>query len=170
MPPAWGPVPDAPGGIDRVAFAFREPLRAVPDIPRATSAKRIRTVGGYDPLAPGAYLEVIGLESADPRWIAQAADSLVEVTHRVRALGTMAVTLCQVAGARFDGMTTIKGCRAVDAAAGQLIVREAGGLVAFTGFADPLGAPLDLEPHSALVAARTERGLAELARVPRMPS
>ena len=115
-------------------------------------------------------LEVIGIESADPRWIAQAAGSLVEVTHRVRALGTMAVTLCQVAGARFDGMTTIKGCRAVDAAAGQLIVREAGGLVAFTGFADPLGAPLDLEPHSALVAARTERGLAELAQVPRMPS
>jgi len=115
-------------------------------------------------------LELIGLESADPRWIAEAADTLVEVTHRVRALGTIAVTLCQVAAARFDGMTTLKGCRAVDAAAAQLIVREAGGLVAFTGFSDPLGAPLDLEPHSAVVAARTAQGLTELARVPRMPA
>lgn len=115
-------------------------------------------------------LEVIGLESADPRWVAQAADSLVEVAHRVRALGTIAVTLCQVAGARLDGMATIKGCRAVDAAAGQLIVREAGGLVSFPGFDDPLAAPLDLEPHSAVVAARTRRGLGELARIPRMPS
>jgi len=115
-------------------------------------------------------LEVVGLESADPRWIAEAAGALIEVTHRIRALGTIAVSLCQVAGARLDGMTTIKGCRAVDAAAGQLIVREAGGHVAFTGFQDPLGAPLDLEPHSPVVAARTPRGLAELARVPRMPS
>lgn len=60
-PPAWGPVPDAPGGIDRVAFAFGDPLRAGADIPRATSAKGIRTVGGYDPLAPASYLAVTGL-------------------------------------------------------------------------------------------------------------
>ena len=114
-------------------------------------------------------LEVVGLESADPRWMAQAMDSLVEVAYRVRAFGTIAVTLCQVAGARLDGMSTIKGCRAVDAAAAQLIVREAGGLVSFTGFDDPLSAPLDLEPHSPLVAARTARGLRELAGVPRWP-
>jgi hypothetical protein len=37
--PRWGQVPDTPGGVDRVAFAFREPLRALPDIPRATSAR-----------------------------------------------------------------------------------------------------------------------------------
>jgi myo-inositol-1(or 4)-monophosphatase len=114
-------------------------------------------------------IELLGIESADPRWIAQAAGVLEETTHRVRAMGTIAVTLCQVAAARFDAMATLKGCRAVDAAAGQLIVREAGGHVAFTRYRDPLGAPLDLEPHSALVAARTERGLAEASRVPQMP-
>ena len=66
---------------------------------------------------------------------------------------------------RFDGMFTFKGCRAVDAAAAQLIVREAGGHVAFPGFEYPLGAPLDLLPHSPVVAARSEEGLAELATV-----
>jgi myo-inositol-1(or 4)-monophosphatase len=71
-----------------------------------------------------------------------------------------------VAAGRFDGMATLKGCRAVDAAAAQLIVREAGGEVAFTAFADPLAAPLDLEPHSPVVAARTVAGLAQMRRVP----
>ena len=111
-------------------------------------------------------LEILGFESADPRWVRLSADALAEVASRVRAMGTIAVSLCQVAAARLDGMVTLRGCRAVDAAAAQLIVREAGGLVAFTAFADPLAAPLDLVPHSAVVAARTPESLRELARVP----
>ena len=110
-------------------------------------------------------LELVGIESADPRWIRDAIDPLVAAAHRLRALGTIASTLCQVAGARLDGMTTLRRCRAVDAAAGQLIVREAGGHVAFTAYDDPLGAPLDLEPHSPVVAARTAAGLRELAAI-----
>jgi myo-inositol-1(or 4)-monophosphatase len=126
------------------------------------------------PTAPGerrgadGKLELLGIESADPRWIREAIDELAERAYRLRALGTIASTLCQVAAARLDGMVTIKGCRAVDAAAGQLIVREAGGHVAFPRCSSPLGAPLDIAPHSPIVAARTPRGLDELARVPRM--
>ena len=52
----------------------------------------------------------------------------------------------------------------MDAAAAQLIVREAGGFVAFTGFEDPLGAPLDLLPHSPVVAARTPQAGLRRAR------
>ena len=63
-------------------------------------------------------------------------------------------------------MVSLRNCRAVDAAAAQLIAREAGAAVAFIAYDDPLAAPLDLEPHSPVVAARTEAGLAELARVP----
>jgi myo-inositol-1(or 4)-monophosphatase len=111
-------------------------------------------------------LELVGFESADPRWVLRSAEGLVQVAHRLRAIGTIAAALCQVAAGRFDGMLTLKGCRAVDAAAAQLIVREAGGLVAFTAFEDPLAAPLDLLPHSPVVAARSDAGLAELARVP----
>jgi myo-inositol-1(or 4)-monophosphatase len=78
----------------------------------------------------------------------------------------MASAICQVAGARFDGMVSLRNCRAVDAAAAQLIAREAGAHVAFITYEDPLAAPLDLEPHSPVVAARTPEGLAALARVP----
>jgi myo-inositol-1(or 4)-monophosphatase len=112
-------------------------------------------------------LEVLGLESADPRWVAEVADLLPAHAARVRALGSIAITLCQVAAARLDGMFTIKRTRAVDAAAGQLIVREAGGHVAFPGFDDALGAPLDVVAHSPVVAARTAATLADLSSLPR---
>ena len=108
-------------------------------------------------------LEVLGIESADPRWVVQSADALAETAHRLRAIGAIAVSLCQVAAARFDAMASLKRCRAVDAAAAQLIVREAGGQVAFIAYDDPLAAPLDLEPRSPVIAARTPDGLAAVA-------
>ena len=110
-------------------------------------------------------LEVLGIESADPRWVAASIDSLVESTHRLRALGTIASSLCQVAAARFDGMVSLRRCRGVDAAAGQLIVREAGGVVSFPECQDPLGAPLNAAPSSPVVAARTLQALHELERI-----
>ncbi len=111
-------------------------------------------------------LEVVGIESADPRWVAQSIDGLEAAAHRLRALGTIAVSLCQVADARFDGMLSLKRSRGVDAAAGQLIVREAGGHVSFPRCAEPLGAPLDAQPSSPVVAARTASALRELERIP----
>jgi myo-inositol-1(or 4)-monophosphatase len=119
--------------------------------------------------SPDGKLEVVGVESADPRWVAQSAEALAETAHRLRAIGAIAVSLCQVAAARFDAMATLKRSRAVDAAAAQLIVREAGGRVAFIAYEDPLAAPLDLEPRSPVIAARTDAGLAEVARVPAWP-
>jgi myo-inositol-1(or 4)-monophosphatase len=111
-------------------------------------------------------LELVGCESADPRWIGAAAAGLSEHVHRLRAIGAIAVSLCQVGAARFDGMVALRPCRAVDVAAAQLIVREGGGLVDFIGYTDPLAAPLDLEPHSPVVAARTAEALAQLATIP----
>src|SRR3954464_5602429 len=113
-------------------------------------------------------LELLGIESADPRWVRDAAEALAAASHRLRAMGTIAVTLCQVAAARLDGMVTLRRSRAVDAAAGQLIVREAGGHVAFTSCSHPLGAPLDVAPHSPVIAARTPESLDALRRIPLM--
>jgi myo-inositol-1(or 4)-monophosphatase len=110
-------------------------------------------------------LELVAIESADPRWVCDCAETLAEVAHRLRALGTIAVTLCEVAAARYDGMVTLRASRGVDAAAGQLIVREAGGFVSFPDCDEPLGAPLDASPSSRLVAARSLQALSELERV-----
>ncbi|HET9094194.1 MAG TPA: inositol monophosphatase family protein [Solirubrobacteraceae bacterium] len=115
--------------------------------------------------SPDGRIEVVGIESADPRWLAGAIDPLVERAYRLRALGAIAPSLCQVAAGRFDALISLRGCRAVDAAAAQLIVRETGGLVAFPRFEDRLAAPLDLEPHSPVVAARTRATLTELEAI-----
>jgi myo-inositol-1(or 4)-monophosphatase len=110
-------------------------------------------------------LELVAIESADPRWLARASDGLLEHVNRVRAMGSIAISMCQVAKTRVDGMATLWRCRAVDAAAAQLIVRESGGLVAFTAMDDPLAAPLDLVPHSPVVAARTPEALEQLVGI-----
>ena len=111
-------------------------------------------------------LELVAIESANPRWLAASSDALVNVTGRVRAMGSIAISLCQVAATRVDGMASLWNCRAVDAAAAQLVVRESGGVVAFTACDHPLSAPLDLEPRSPVVAARTPSALTELATLP----
>ncbi len=111
-------------------------------------------------------LEVLGIESADPRWVAASIEPLLSTAYRLRALGTIASSLCQVAAARFDGMVSLRRSRGVDAAAGQLIVREGGGVVSFPNFDQPLGAPLDAEPSSPVIAARTLETLSQLERIP----
>ena len=111
-------------------------------------------------------IEVLGIESADPRWIAASIDGLQDSAYRLRALGTIAASLCQVAAARFDGMVSLRRSRGVDAAAGQLIVREAGGLVSFPWCDGPLSAPLTAEPTSPVIAARNPDTLSMLERIP----
>jgi myo-inositol-1(or 4)-monophosphatase len=114
---------------------------------------------------PDGRLEMIAIESSDPRWMAPAIESLSANVYRVRAIGSIAISLCQLAPTRVDGMLTLWRTRAVDVAAAQLIVRETGALVDFPAFDEPLGAPLDLAPHSPVVAARTPEGLAQLRSI-----
>jgi myo-inositol-1(or 4)-monophosphatase len=110
-------------------------------------------------------LEMIAIESSDPRWMAPAIEALSANVYRVRAIGSIAISLCQLAPTRVDGMLTLWRTRAVDVAAAQLIVRETGALVDFPAFEEPLGAPLDLAPHSPVVAARTPEALAQLRSI-----
>jgi myo-inositol-1(or 4)-monophosphatase len=108
--------------------------------------------GRLPPLEPGP-LEIVGLETARPRLVAEAAGAIRSLeARRVRAFGSVAVTLCLVAEGKLDAMVSLRSVRSVDAAAGQLIVREAGGTVLFPE-AGP-AASLGLEMRSRVVAAR----------------
>jgi myo-inositol-1(or 4)-monophosphatase len=110
-------------------------------------------------------LEMVAIENTDPRWMAPAIEALSANVYRVRAIGSIAVSLCQLAPTRVDGMLTLWRTRSVDVAAAQLIVRETGALVDFPYFDEPLAAPLDLAPHSPVVAARTPEALAQLRSI-----
>lgn len=111
-----------------------------------------------DPSEAGNELEVVGLESTKPAFMTPALMSAFDGhVQRIRSIGSIALTLCQVAAARYDGMLSLRPCRSIDAAAGQLIVREAGGTVVFGDKDAPLAAPLDLAPHKPVAAGRDRR-------------
>ena len=116
-----------------------------------------------DPEEPDRGLELVGFESARPDWIAPVAATLGRAAYRIRIVGSIAVTLCFVAAGRLDGMLTTNTCRSVDAAAAQLIVREAGAFVTVLGHGG-LEAPLDLGARFRIAAARTPEGLETLVR------
>jgi myo-inositol-1(or 4)-monophosphatase len=80
---------------------------------------------------PGHGLEVVGFEGAEPGQTAPVVARLEDKAFRIRIVGAIALSLCYVAAGRFDAMLSTRTCRSVDAAAGQLIAREAGALVAF---------------------------------------
>jgi myo-inositol-1(or 4)-monophosphatase len=107
-----------------------------------------------DPPREEMPLEVVGLESSDPRWIVGAIEDLQGKTYRIRSIGSIAITLSYVATGRFDGMLSARGCRSVDAAAAQLVVREAGCGIAFVGYGLS-DAALDLETRYPVIAARS---------------
>ena len=100
-------------------------------------------------LQPGP-LEVLGIETARPELVAAAASAIQAVqARRIRALGSVAMTLCLVAAGQLDAMLSLRPIRSVDAAAAQLLVKEAGGAVLF-----PAADELSLEMRSPVLAAR----------------
>ncbi len=104
-------------------------------------------------------LEIVGLESAEPEWTQPALAALAGRVYRLRVVGSIAITAAYVASGRFDAMLSLRPCRSVDAAAAQLIVREAGGAVAF-GELELDRTPLDLDARYPIAAACGEGALA----------
>jgi myo-inositol-1(or 4)-monophosphatase len=107
---------------------------------------------------PGFGLEVVGIEGAKPERLIPVLDALQGKAYRMRSVGSIAISLCYVAGGRFDAMMTGRASRSVDAAAGQLIAREAGAEVAFAGAG--LDVSLDLEARYHVAAALDREMLA----------
>ena len=102
----------------------------------------------------GDGLELVALEAVKPERLRAASEGLAGKAYRLRTPGSIAVSLSYVAAGRFDGMMSTRRCRSVDAAAGQLILREAGGALAF-GEAELSATPLGLDARYHLAAART---------------
>jgi myo-inositol-1(or 4)-monophosphatase len=109
----------------------------------------------------GTMLEVVGLESAEPEWSLPVLEGLRGKVYRLRVVGSIAITAAYVGAGRFDGMLSSRPCRSVDAAAAQLIVREAGGTVAF-GDLGLEGAALALDARYPIAAACSEAALETL--------
>ena len=62
-------------------------------------------------------LEVVGIEAAKPERMGPVMEALADDVYRLRAVGSLAITMAYVAAARFDGMLGLRPARSVDVAA-----------------------------------------------------
>ena len=132
----------------------------------ATRGEGARLNGDALSAVPRERLELLSMEATRTDLVARHAPAFVPVARRIRVMGSLALSLCHLAAGRIDAVCSLKEARSVDVAAGQLIVREAGGFVSFPRCEDPLGAPLDAAPSSPVIAARTVQTLRELEGIP----
>jgi len=155
----------AMGDVDVGWVAELDPRLTATDEPRAgrdwwavKGEGAFRDGESLPPLRPGP-LEVLGLETARPELVAAAASAIESVgARRVRALGSVAMTLCLVAAGQLDAMVSLRPIRSVDAAAAQLLVTEAGGAVSF-----PADDGLSLDMRSRVLGARDPSLLQQLS-------
>jgi myo-inositol-1(or 4)-monophosphatase len=112
---------------------------------------------------PKDEIEILSFEATTTAYVSQNAARFEGVAHRLRVMGSLAITLCHLAAGRVDGVVSLKPARSVDIAAAQLLVRERG-LSIDLPEAPPFGAaPLDLEGRSRVVAAGNDELCRRLA-------
>jgi myo-inositol-1(or 4)-monophosphatase len=113
---------------------------------------------------PKDEIELLSFEATLTSSVAEQAGSMVGIAHRIRILGSLALSLCQLAAGRLDGVVSLKPIRSVDVAAGQLLVREQGFAVELVDEPPLLKAQLDLVSRSRIAAAGTPELCHRLAR------
>jgi myo-inositol-1(or 4)-monophosphatase len=106
-------------------------------------------------------LELVGIEAAKPELALPALTALRGEVYRLRGIGSIAISVAYVAAGRLDGMLGLRPCRSVDAAAAQLIAREAGAHVRFDGL-ELDQASLGIAARYPIAAAASSRGLETL--------
>ena len=104
---------------------------------------------------PKERIEILSFEATLTASVAEKAAAVVDLAYRLRIMGSLALSLCQLAAGRVDAVCSLKPARAVDIAAAQLLLRERG--LAIDLFEAPPfdAAPLDVEGRSRVVAAGT---------------
>jgi len=112
---------------------------------------------------PKETIEILSFEGTTASIIADRIEGVLGLVGRVRVMGSLALSLCHLAGGRVDAVCSLKPARSVDIAAAQLLVRECG--LAIELFEGPPfeRAPLDLTMRSRVAAAGSPELVAELA-------
>ncbi len=150
-----------------VAIAFVHDFGADDEFTADPQRRRLaRRQGSAGATVPATGSRSSGLEASKPELIAPIVSGLVGKAYRCRSVGALAISICYVAAARFDGMIAARPARSVDVAAAQLIAREAGASVQF-GDGGLSAAKLDLEARFEIAAALDDEMLGTLRDVQR---
>ena len=114
-------------------------------------------------VGPKPEIEILSFEATTTAEVAERAAAVAGLAYRLRIMGSLALSLCHLAAGRVDGVCSLKPARAVDIAAGQLLVRECGLAIELPDDPPFLAAPLDVIGRSRVVAAGNEELCKELA-------
>jgi myo-inositol-1(or 4)-monophosphatase len=148
--------------MDDVVFAFVHDFGTGEQWTAERGAGARLNGGDLGPTKPREEIEILSFEATLTSSVAEKAAAMVGLAYRLRIMGSLALSLCHLAAGRVDAVCSLKGARAVDIAAAQLLVRERG-LAIDLPEAPPFGeAPLDTEGRSRVVAAATPAVAAEL--------
>jgi myo-inositol-1(or 4)-monophosphatase len=148
--------------MDDVVFAFVHDFGSGEEWTAERKTGAWLNGGDLGPTKPREEIEILSFEATLTSSVAEKAAAMVGLAYRLRIMGSLAISLCHLAAGRVDAVCSLKGARAVDIAAAQLLVRERG-LAIDLPEAPPFGqAPLDIEGRSRVVAAATPAVAAEL--------
>jgi myo-inositol-1(or 4)-monophosphatase len=111
---------------------------------------------------PKERIEILAFEATLTASVAEKAAAVVDLAYRLRIMGSLALSLCQLAAGRVDAVCSLKPARSVDIAAAQLLVRECGLAIDLPEAPPFEQAPLDVEGRSRVVAAGTPELCQEL--------
>ncbi len=116
-------------------------------------------------MLPKGEVEILSFEATLTSLVARDAPKVAGLAHRLRIMGSLALSFCHLAAGRVDAVCSLKPARSVDIAAAQLLCREVGLAVELFDVVEPFGAaPLDLEGRSRVVAAGTTATCTRIAR------
>jgi myo-inositol-1(or 4)-monophosphatase len=118
--------------------------------------------GRLDGPGPKEEIEMLAFEATTTDLVAAQIPDMVGLADRTRVMGSLALSLCHLAAGRMDGVCSLKPARSVDIAAAQLLVREQGLAIDLPDAPPFESAPLNLDPHSRVVAAATPALCSEL--------
>ena len=106
---------------------------------------------------PKDQVEILSFEATLTSLVARDAPKVADLAHRLRIMGSLALSFCHLAAGRVDAVCSLKPARSVDIAAAQLLCRELGLAVDLFDVVEPFGeAPLDLVQRSRVVAAGSD--------------
>jgi myo-inositol-1(or 4)-monophosphatase len=140
------------GTMDDVVFAYVHDFGSGEEC-TATRGNGAKLNGRPILERPKDELEILSFEATTTAYVSENAARFDGIAHRLRVMGSLAISLCHLAAGRVDGVVSLKPARSVDIAAAQLLVREQGLAIELPD-APPFGsAPLDLVGRSRVAAA-----------------
>ncbi|HEX2413045.1 MAG TPA: inositol monophosphatase family protein, partial [Solirubrobacteraceae bacterium] len=116
-------------------------------------------------IRPKEHIELLSVEATVAGAVADKAVAFAGFAHRLRIMGSLALSLCHLCAGRVDAVCSLKEARPVDIAGAQLLLRECSLPIVYADAGPFDAAPLDTAARSPVAAAGTQELAERLAHI-----